>query len=446
MHSGYFSGMSILESIYTGGVHAIRALLPLVSRGEGKLARGVRGRRGALERLVRWGTQVRDPARSTVWFHAPSVGEGLQARAVMEALRRSCPEVQMIYTYFSPSAESFADSLPAEISDYLPLDLPGTMAEAIGAIEPDAIVFSKTEVWPNLTRAATRRGVPLLLLSATLPSSSSRIRGPARTFLQPAHARLERVGAISPADGERFRSLGVPADRIEIMGDARFDQVLQRMARVDRESGVLRKLIDPAHLTIIAGSTWPADEAVLIPAFARLLGMQGSARLIAVPHEPTERHLAALEASLKVWRLPSARLSTLQEGLTPGTVLIVDRVGILGDLYAAADLAYVGGGFGRAGLHSVLEPAAFRLPVLFGPHHHNAREAEELIECGGGFAVEGEDDLVESFSMLLAPEFRQRAGEAAGRYVDSGRGAAGRGAELIVRAFRKPTLPGGSRR
>lgn len=438
--------MSILESIYTGGLHAVRLLLPLVSRGEGKLARGVRGRRGALERLVRWGTQERDPERSTVWFHAPSVGEGLQARAVMEALRHSRPEVQMVYTYFSPSAESFADTLPAEISDYLPLDLPATMAEAIAAMEPDAIVFSKTEVWPNLTRAAVRRGVPLLLLSATLPANSSRIRGPARAFLQPAHARLERVGAISPADGERFHSLGVPADRIEIMGDARFDQVLQRMARADRQSGPVRKLIDPAYLTIIGGSTWPEDEAVLIPAFARLLARQESARLIVVPHEPTERHLTALEILLQEWSLHSARMSTMEEGVPPGTVLIVDRVGILGDLYAAADLAYVGGGFGRAGLHSVLEPAAFRLPVLFGPHHHNAREAAELIECGGGFAVEGEEGLFERLVTLLAPELRQQAGGAAGDYVESGRGAAERGAELIVQAFRKPALPDGFRR
>jgi 3-deoxy-D-manno-octulosonic-acid transferase len=121
----------------------------------------------------------------------------------------------------------------------------------------------------------------------------------------------------------------------------------------------------------------------------------------------------------------------VEAGAEVPAVTLVDRVGILGDLYALADLAYVGGGFGTAGLHSVLEPAAFGAPVLFGPRHANAREAAELVAVGGAFEVSGTPQLAETLRRLADPAVRQPSGAAARRYVEAGRGAAVRGAEII---------------
>ncbi|MQA90265.1 MAG: hypothetical protein GEU90_08520 [Gemmatimonas sp.] len=424
--------VTILEAIYTSVLRGGRRLLPLLATGEGKLARGIRGRQGAAERLAGWAASERDSDRPLVWFHAPSVGESLQAASVMTALRSHRPEMQIAYTYFSPSAERLAPRLPADVADYLPIDLPDQLEPVLHALDPSAIVFSKTEVWPNLTRLAASSGIPVLLLSATLPATSSRLRWPTRILLRPAHQRLSRVGAISTDDAQRFAILGVPRERLSEMGDARFDQVARRAAAVDRKSPLLTDLADPDSLTLVAGSTWPEDEDPLLAAFAGLPHTATRHRMILVPHEPLENSVRELEQDLARNGIGHARLSRTLAEWRDAPVLIVDRVGILGELYALADVAFVGGGFGSAGLHSVLEPAAFGVPVLFGPRHSNAREADALIAAGGAFEAGDRLDLGRTLARLLTNgEARKTAGAAAAAYVARGVGAAERGAQLI---------------
>ena len=424
------------ETIYTLGLHALRPALAAIGRrsGDGKLVRGVQGRQGVLERIRAWSEAERDPARKLLWFHAPSVGEGLQARAVIQALRLLHPEVQVAYTYFSASAISFAASIEADFTDFLPWDLPGDAARALDLIRPAALVFSKTDVWPNLTLEAHRRGIPTLLVSGTLPASSSRMGIGARALLGPAYRRLTRVAAISAADADRFGRLGVPDSRRTVMGDARFDQVLERASRAGQTPWV-RRLSTDARFVIVAGSTWTPDERVLIAALAAARPWDPPLRLVIAPHEPTPDHLAAIEERLRAAGFSSQRLADVAEGPVTADVVLVDRVGVLGDLYAVGDLAYVGGGWGTAGLHSVLEPAAFGLPVLFGPRHDNAREAADLIEVGGAFAVTGEEELQRRIvARREGGAARHAAGEAAAAYVAAGRGAAARGAELVAEA------------
>lgn len=434
--------MSIPERLYTLALGTVRPLLPLLARGEGKVARGVRGRRDVLGRMEAWAREARDPARPLVWFHAPSVGEGLQARAVVEAFRRRRPDAQVVYTFFSPSAERFATTVPADFASYLPLDVPGDVRRALDAVRPQVLAFSKTDVWPVLTREATKRGVRLAMLSGTLPATSSRLRGPARALLGPAYARLDHVAAISQADAERFGALGVAPERRSVMGDARFDQVWTRAAGVDRAAPHLTPLLGFAGITLVAGSTWPEDEERLLPAVRAAVDAGHPLRLVLVPHEPTPEHLSRTEAALDALGLRHSRHSAVvadPQTAVPD-VVVVDRVGILGDLYAAADLAYVGGGFGTAGLHSVLEPAAFGAPVLFGPRHANAREAGELVGVGGAFATSDGHRLRERLTALVADDAtRRRSGETAREYVRGGLGAAERGADVVVRLLDSPS-------
>ena len=423
---------SAAETLYTLALHALRPALPLMARGEGKLARGVRGRQGVLERLERWAREQRDPARPLAWFHAPSVGEGLQARAVIESLRSVAPHVQVVYTFFSPSAERFARGVPADHADYLPFDLPSAVGRALDLLRPDVIAFSKTDVWPNLTRQAARRRVPMLLLSATLPASSSRVTSPARRLLAPAYRRLAHVAAISEADADRFAALGVPASCRSVMGDARFDQVLARASSAVN-SPWLARLASPRHFVLVAGSTWPPDEQVLLRALRHAGQRSPPLRVVLAPHEPSEENLRESEALLERLGFDSQRLAAVEHAPVTADVVLVDRVGVLGDLYAVADAAYVGGGWGTAGLHSVLEPASFGAPVLFGPRHANAREAGELVAAGAAYAVDDEEELRDRLALLWDDEeARRTAGEAARRLVEAGRGAATRGAELVM--------------
>jgi 3-deoxy-D-manno-octulosonic-acid transferase len=434
--------MSTPERLYTAALHAARPALALLAHGDGKLGRGVRGRRGVTWRMADWAVSHRDPARPLVWFHAPSVGEGLQARIVAEHLREMRPDLQIAYTYFSPSAERFASSFPADFADYLPLDLPAEVRRALDALRPAVIAFNKTEVWPNLSRLAVERGIRLALLSATLPAGAGRLRGIAGPLLRPTFARLHRVAAISAADAERFEALGVPVERRTVMGDAHFDRVHQRAAAVDPEtSPLLHPLRDPERTTLVAGSTWPPDEARLLPAFAAARAESGPGagpRLVLVPHEPTESHLRETERRIRAHGLRSVRLGELEgsgagaSARTRTDVLLVDRVGVLGDLYALADLAWVGGGFGSDGIHSVLEPASFGVPLLFGPRHANAREAAELVGTGAAWELDTDDSATDRLRTLFADRAaRAAAGAAARAFVDSGLGAAERGVEIV---------------
>lgn len=426
--------MPLAEALYSLALRVARPALPLLARGGGKLAAGICGRAGLLERVERWAAAERDPARPLLWMHAPSVGEGLQARAVLRAFRGRHPEAQVVYTFFSPSAERFARTVPADFADYLPLDVPGDVRRALDALRPAVLAFSKTDVWPVLAREAAARGVRLALLSATLPATSSRLGPPARLLLGPAYRRLDRVAAISGADAERFAALGVPPERRTVMGDARFDQVWAHARGVNPAAPWLAGLARDGMSTLVAGSVWPADEARLIPALRRCREAGQRFRLVLVPHEPTPAHLADAEARLREHGIGAARWSAVDrwDGELP-ECLLVDRVGILGDLYAAADVAYVGGGWGAAGLHSVLEPAAFGVPVLFGHRHDNAREAAELIGAGAALAAADEAALAGALQRWLADrDARRDAGEAARDYVRAGLGAAERGAAILA--------------
>jgi 3-deoxy-D-manno-octulosonic-acid transferase len=373
--------------------------------------------------------ESRDGSRPLVWVHAPSVGEGLQARPVLELFRRERPHVQLAYTHFSPSAASFAAALDVDFRDYLPFDTAGDSAAALDALRPTAIVFSKLDVWPLLTERAARRGVRLGLISATLAGASSRRSPLAGALLRDAYASLDVVGAIDEEDAARLRAVGVRAASLAVTGDTRYDQVWARAERSRSDDPVLASL-HSARPTLIAGSTWPADEAPLLEAWRRLRERQPEARLVIAPHEPTQEHLAPIERWATASGLRLARLGTPTAGIAD--VVLVDRVGVLGDLYAIADVAFVGGGFHAAGLHSVLEPAAFGAPVLFGPRFTGSRDARILMQAGGGASAATAGELEERLAAWLgdAPT-RHEAGSRARRVVREGLGAARRSFDLV---------------
>jgi 3-deoxy-D-manno-octulosonic-acid transferase len=422
--------------IYRLSIRLAHRALPLAARFDKKVARGLNARRGVTERLAAWGRTRRDPERPLVWVHAPSVGEGLQAKPVLEALRAEAPHWQLAYTFFSPSAERLARTLPADVADYLPLDRGRDVAAVLDALRPTALVFSKLDVWPELTLAAAQRGVKLGLISATVAPHSSRLRWPVRGWAEPAYRALDRIGTISAEDGRRLQQLGARPDVIEVTGDTRYDSVAERAERFDRSREPFARLgaVPPGTFTIVAGSTWPADEAVVLPAFVDLLAQVPGARLILAPHEPNPDHLAGimqLAADLGLSR--PVRLSQLEhQPATP--VIVVDRVGILADLYGLADAAFVGGGYHRAGLHSVLEPAALGVPVAVGPHWHMSRAAALLIQRGGAVALaaDGRHPLHSQWLVWHHdPAARAKAGAAGRELVREGRGAAERTTALV---------------
>ncbi|HEY2025521.1 MAG TPA: hypothetical protein VGG78_00845, partial [Gemmatimonadaceae bacterium] len=243
-------------------------------------------------------------------------------------------------------------------------------------------------------------------------------------------SRLDRVGAISAEDADRLVALGVPSSHVTVTGDTRYDQVWARAANVPAAA----PLLDPLRSdrpTLVAGSTWPSDESKLLPAWTRIATERRGVRLIIAPHEPTPAHLEPIERWAAESRLQLRRLGS--SNAADADVLLVDRVGVLGELYSIADMAFVGGGFHSAGLHSVLEPAAFGVPVIFGPRHAMSRDATLLLDADGAAAVDDASGVAAMLRVwLTAPEARLAAGVAARAVVHRGLGADRRTFELVL--------------
>jgi 3-deoxy-D-manno-octulosonic-acid transferase len=418
---------SLLRIPYALAGVGARALARAVPAGDSKFRRGLSARRGIVERYERWAASSRDPSRRLLWFHAPSVGEGLQALPVLELVRSRRPDVQIAYTFYSPSAERFAGSLAVDFVDYLPFDTAADADAIISALRPSALVFSKLDIWPTLTERAAAARVPVGVISATLPESSGRRGVFGRAVLGDAYRSIERVGAIDEKDGERLREQGVQSDRISVTGDTRYDQV---WSRARKPASPLVRSLRSARPTLVAGSTWPTDEEHLLSAWTRIRDKIPDVRIVIAPHEATDSHLRSIERWARTNSLRLARVDA--NDASDADVILVDRYGVLGDLYALADVAYVGGGFQSAGLHSVLEPAAFGAPVLFGPRNDKSRDAARLIEAGGGAVVTAVADLsLRLAEWLGSVPARDAAGASARAMVQSGLGAAERSFSLV---------------
>lgn len=412
---------------------AARAAAPF----NAKIAAGLAGRRG-FERRWREKTAALERRGRLIWFHVSSVGEFEQAKPVIDLLARKMgPSLDVALTFFSPSGMSYFERFDRSkridairFVEYLPVDTPRNMRFCLDALAPDMIVYVKFDVWPNLVVEAARRGVPQVLVSGTLSPGSGRLSPFVKGYFGGLYAMLDAVAAISAEDAGRFRSLS--GERVEIVeaGDTRFDQVCRR---IDASGAALPGAIAASRRRwIIAGSTWPRDEEVVIPGFAALGPAHPDAGLIVVPHEPTKERLAEIRAALGRARLSFRLLSELKEGAPLAEpVVVADGVGYLAELYRAGAMAYVGGSF-TTGVHNVMEPAVLKLPVLFGPRIDNSFEARELVRLGAGTLVRTADDFVRRCGALLADAERlARDGETASRFVRNHCGAALRCVDLI---------------
>lgn len=409
-------------------------LAPGVAATLSPAARGVlRARRTSAAALHEWGRTARDPRRPVVVFHAASAGELRQAEPVIGRLQRRHPDWQVVTTWFSPSAEPVGATIGADLAGYFPWDTAAEVGAFLDAVAPTAILWCKHDLWPAAVLEARRRGIRLGLFAGTVRPGSSRLRWPVSALLRPAYGALDLVGAVSDEDAGALARLGVPPERIEVTGDPRYDAVLERLQ--GREPAPF----SPGML--VAGSTWPADEEALLTAFPQVLEQLPGARLIIVPHRPSPdgwRRLCRLAASRG---LP---LPVSLESAGPEDRLVISRgVGGLAFDYARGGMAYVGGGFRRGGVHSVLEPAAWARPVLTGPEARDSRDARLLNQAEALVFIPRRRGaaVLEAWWVNWARDeaWRERAGRAARQTVEQGRGAADRSADLVARLVESAT-------
>ena len=350
--------------------------LPL---GHGKLARSVAGQREAIDRWIRWASTQRTDG-PLVWVHAASVGEGLAIQSVIGRLNIAIPDVQIVHSFSSPSAANWTDTFGADFSDYLPPDEPKPIRTVLDSLRPGLALFSRADLWPEFLTQLADRAIPVAVAGGAVSPSSRRLRQPARSLFRQLHDSINWLGAVSRADAERWLELGVSPSAVTVTGDPRHDQILDRVPHL----GPLDMLLGwrQTDNVMMAGSTHQEDEIVVLEAFSAVSRSGVSVRLIVVPHDPTPRRVDEVVALAHRFGIAAQRWP----GATSppeSSCIVVTGTGLLADLYAVADLAYVGGGFGRGGLHSVAEPAAYSLPVIMGPNYRNAADATALVEQGG---------------------------------------------------------------
>src|SRR5919204_123706 len=205
--------------LYAGVVKLVGVVSAVIPPSATKTSIALRARRDIRKRYAAWSAEHRDASRGLLWMHAPSVGEGLQARPVLSLMRARHSDVQLAYTFFSPSAEEFSRTLDVDFRDYLPFDSAREMRAALDALQPRALVFSKLDVWPELVRQTSRRHIPIGMISATLAAASGRRSRAANLLLGDAYERLDAVGVIDQADADRLIELGVRREVVEVTGD-----------------------------------------------------------------------------------------------------------------------------------------------------------------------------------------------------------------------------------
>jgi len=431
-----------MRRLYDGVIFILTGLLHVAAFIHPKAQKWVAGRRGWRVRLASGFVKK----SGVLWVHVSSLGEFEQGRPVIEAFRERFPGWQVVLTFFSPSGYEVRKNYPlADLVCYLPADTRRNARDFLDLIRPDVAIFVKYDFWANYLFELKKRNVPTLLVSALFR--------PGQPFFRWYGSLWRRMlGCFTHIFVQNEPSaallLGIGFQAVTVVGDTRVDRVLALAAPPPspppRERGATSRepeshseieknapdgigsqsqratkppspLGEGLGVGLIAGSTWPADEAILLPllhnpAFAHL-------RWIIAPHEPSEKYLAQLLPRLT---RPWARHSTW--GGVPTDVLVIDSIGLLNTLYRYGRVAYIGGGFGK-GIHNTLEPAAFGLPVIFGPKYEKFEEARQFVARGGAFPVYNTAELAAVLQKLEDPEFYQKASAAVTGYLEESRGA-----------------------
>ncbi len=370
-----------------------------------------------------------------VWLHAVSVGETLALRALVRALGEGTPSCDVVLTVTTVKGLETARETYGRRAVVLPspVDVSFAVERMFDAIHPDVLVLAECELWPNLLRVARRRGVPVVVVNARLSARSvSRYRVLAALFPW-VFRSPERWLAQTPDHARRLEEVGVPPARIDVAGNVKADNVSVEDPSPTRER-VRRELgISEAAGVVVAGSTHPGEHDVLIRRFVPVAAAHPEARLVIAPRhmERVADVVAACEAAGLRHALWTRRESPENSG---ASVWIVDVMGQLANLYAAADLAFVGGTWVPVGGHNPLEPCRFGIPVVVGTWVASIRDVVALLsEAGSLDVVADEEDLARRLRDVAEhpSEVRRRGSSAAG-VIERSRGATAR-AEAAIR-------------
>lgn len=363
-----------------------------------------------------------EPGRKYLWFHAASLGEFEQGRPLIESIRASHPEYGILQTFFSPSGfEVRKDYKGADIVCYMPFDRLVAIRRFLNAVPVEMAFFVKYEFWPCTLGELKRRSIKTYSISSIFRPTQLFFKR-CGCFYRKSLRCFDHLFVQDDASKNLLAGIGI--ENVTVVGDTRSDRVLQ-IAQAAKDLPIVQAFAGDSRV-FIAGSSWPADEAVYVPYFIK----RPEWKLIIASHEIHEERLQQIEHEFE-GRCVLRYSQATPESAAKADVLIIDCFGLLSSIYRYGHIAYIGGGFG-VGIHNTLEAAVYGIPVIFGPNNKRFREAQELKRLAGGFEVTD----AYSFQMLMDkfisdPTFLQDSGKAAGSYVQSGSGTSQRILTLV---------------
>ena len=351
----------------------------------------------------------------TIWFHAASLGEYEQGLPVIEKIKEKYPKHKIVISFFSPSGyEVRKNNLVADATVYLPLDTKKNASKFISLVHPEMVFFIKYEYWPNYLNVLRKLNVPTYLISGIFRENQMFFKWYGG-FYRKALESFTYFFVQNESSKKLLLELG--KTNVAVSGDTRFDRVL---AILDKDNTLdFIETFKNNSLTIVVGSSWPKDENLLVK---YINTSSENVKFIIAPHNIKSEQIQELKHSI------SKKVVLFSEkenkNLIDFDVFIIDTIGILTKIYSYADIAYVGGGFGNPGVHNLLEPATFGIPIVIGPNYSHFAEATALVNIGGCISITNQTELNNAFTKLIVNNnLREKKGSICSSFVQKNKGA-----------------------
>ncbi|NDI99300.1 3-deoxy-D-manno-octulosonic acid transferase [Flavobacterium sp. LaA7.5] len=396
--------------LYNLLIHIVAPILKITALFNPKMKLFIEGRKTVFSTLA----EKIQPSDKVIWFHAASLGEYEQGLPIMEKIKEKHPSHKILVTFFSPSGyEVRKNTKDADTVVYLPLDTKANAKKFMDLAHPELVFFIKYEFWANYLNEIKKRNIEAYLISGLFRENQLFFKWYGG-FYRNALKAFNHLFVQYESSKKLLQGIGF--SNVTVSGDTRYDRVSRILER-DNTLPFIEEFIN-GKTTIVFGSSWQKDEAM----FTDFINKSGEVKFIIAPHTIGESHINDLQNAITKKTVLFSEMES--KNLADYDVFIVNTIGILGKIYSYADAAYVGGGFGTAGLHNILEPAAFGIPIIIGPNHQKFPEAVALVQMGGCIVVNNKPEMEETLSLLAYDEvYRTEKGHIAGTFVSMNRGA-----------------------
>ncbi|WP_372752395.1 3-deoxy-D-manno-octulosonic acid transferase [Mariniflexile sp.] len=398
--------------IYNIGIHLAHFGLKCAAPFNKKIKSGVKGRSRTFKTLQ----EALKPSDKTLWFHCASLGEYEQGLPVFKVLREHYKSHKIVLSFFSPSGYEIRKNSPiADLVVYLPLDSRANAKNFLDKINPELTVFVKYDIWPNFLNELKSRKLRAILISASFRTNQSFFKFYGKQLHEALFA-FEHI--FTQNEGSKKLLESIHYKKVTISGDTRFDRVSSQL-EIDNTLDFIATFKQD-KLCIVAGSTWPEDESLLI----NFINSETSkdVKYIIAPHNIKSNQIKNIQEKLNVESILFSEKDN--KPVESAQVFIIDTIGILSKIYNYAEIAYVGGAIGNTGLHNTLEPAVFGVPIIIGNHHEKFPEAQEMIDNNGLFSISNQSELDAVLTELIQnADKRLEAGKNNSNYIKKNRGA-----------------------